>query len=72
VQSLIPAEVQEYFYNDKMIYTDALSGFLQYPTKVKSLSLDKTPSFQLAITGNSIYYSMTVPFSMSVDQRICG
>jgi hypothetical protein len=27
VQDLIPAEVQEYFYNDKMIVWDALSGF---------------------------------------------
>jgi len=51
VQSLIPAEVQEYFYNDKNDLYQMHYPVLQYPTKVKSLSLDKTPSFQGKLTG---------------------
>jgi hypothetical protein len=35
LQELIPAEVQEYFYNDKMIVRDALSRFAISYTKVK-------------------------------------
>jgi hypothetical protein len=51
VQDLIPAEVQEYFYNDKNDLYEMHYPVLQYPTKVKSLSLDKTPHFQGKLTG---------------------
>jgi hypothetical protein len=51
LQNLIPAEVQEYFYNDKNDLYEMHYPVLQYPTKVKSLSLDKTPHFQGKLTG---------------------
>jgi hypothetical protein len=52
LKDLIPAEVQEYFYNDKNDLYEMHYPVLQYPTKVKSLSLDKTPSFQGKLSGS--------------------
>ena len=51
VENLIPEEVQEYFYSDKNDLYEMHFPVLEYPTKVKSLSLDKTPSFQGKLTG---------------------
>jgi hypothetical protein len=41
---------------------------LQY-TKVKVWVWIKRQVFRVTIPKDSIYYSMTVPFSMSVDQK---
>jgi len=51
LQYLIPAEAQEYFYLDKNDLYQMEYPVLQFPTKVKSLSLDKTPHFQGKLTG---------------------
>lgn len=51
LQHLIPAEAQEYFYLDKNDLYQMEYPVLQFPTKVKSLSLDKTPHFEGKLTG---------------------
>ena len=51
LQHLIPAEAQEYFYLDKNDLYQMEYPVLQFPAKVKSLSLDKTPHFQGKLTG---------------------
>ena len=51
LQYLIPTEAQEYFYLDKNDLYQMEYPVLQFPAKVKSLSLDKTPHFQGKLTG---------------------
>ena len=51
VENLIPTEVQEYFYSQKNDLYEMHYPILQYPNKVNSLSLDKTPQFQGKLTG---------------------
>lgn len=51
VQNLLPAEVQEYFYPEKNDLYEMHFPVQEYPTKIKSLSLDKTPHFQGKLTG---------------------
>jgi hypothetical protein len=51
LEKLIPAEVQEYFYSNKNDLYQMEYPVLQYPSKVKSLSLDKTPNFEGKLTG---------------------
>ena len=51
LQYLIPAEAQEYFYLDKNDLYQMEYPVLQFPAKVKSLSLDKTPHFQGKLRG---------------------
>jgi hypothetical protein len=51
LENLIPEEAKEYFHLDKNDLYRMQYPVLEYPTKVKSLSLDKTPSFQGKLTG---------------------
>jgi len=51
IESLIPAEAQEYFYSQKNDVYDLHYPVLDYPVKVTSLNLDKTPSFQGKLVG---------------------
>ena len=51
VEHLIPTEVQEYFYNQKIDLYEMQYPVLEYPSKVTSLSLDKTPNFQGKLIG---------------------
>lgn len=51
VQNWIPPEVQEYFHPEKNDLYEMHFPVLQYPFKIKSLSLDKTPSFKGRLTG---------------------
>ena len=51
VEHLIPTEVQEYFYNQKIDLYEMHYPVLEYPSKVTSLSLDKTPNFQGKLIG---------------------
>lgn len=51
LQDLIPAEVQEYFYSNKNDLYQMDYPVLQYPSKVKSLSLDKTPNYEGKLIG---------------------
>lgn len=51
LENLIPAEVQEYFYSNKNDLYQMDYPVLQFPAKVKSLSLDKTPHFEGKLTG---------------------
>lgn len=51
VESLIPTEVQEYFYAQKNDLYELHYPVLSYPAKVNSLNLDKTASFQGRLTG---------------------
>ncbi|WP_166920574.1 DUF2797 domain-containing protein [Flavobacterium poyangense] len=51
VESLIPAEVRDYFYSQKNDLYDLQYPVLNFPTKVTSLNLDKNPSFRGKLTG---------------------
>ncbi|WP_140484802.1 DUF2797 domain-containing protein [Flavobacterium sp. GSA192] len=51
LQDLIPAQVQEYFYSNKNDLYQMDYPVLQYPSKVKSLSLDKTPNYEGKLIG---------------------
>lgn len=51
VENLIPTEVKEYFYSEKNDLYQMHFPVLEYPTKITSLSLDKTPNFQGKLIG---------------------
>ncbi|GEL09853.1 Protein of unknown function [Flavobacterium glycines] len=51
LENLIPDEVRDYFILDKNDLYQMDYPVLQYPSKVKSLSLDKTPKFEGKLTG---------------------
>ncbi|WPR73235.1 DUF2797 domain-containing protein [Flavobacterium sp. NG2] len=51
LESLIPDEVRDYFILDKNDLYQMIYPVLEYPTKVKSLNLDKTPSFRGKLMG---------------------
>lgn len=51
VENWIPAEVQEYFYSEKNDLYEIHFPVLDYPKKISSLSLDKTPSFKGKLVG---------------------
>lgn len=51
LQQLLPAEVQEFFYFDKNDVYEMNYPVLKYPTKINSLSLDKTPKFKGVLVG---------------------
>ena len=51
LENLIPTEVQEYFYSQKNDLYEMHYPVLEYPKKVGSLSLDKTPQFQGKLSG---------------------
>ena len=51
VENLIPSEVQEYFYLQKNDLYEMHYPVLEYPKKINSLSLEKTPSFQGKLSG---------------------
>jgi hypothetical protein len=51
LENLIPAEVQQYFFLNKNDLYEMHYPVLEYPTKVKSLSLEKKPNFTGKLTG---------------------
>lgn len=51
VENLIPDEAKEFFYSQKNDVYELHYPVLNYPAKVASLNLDKTPSFQGKLTG---------------------
>lgn len=51
VENWIPDEVRDYFYAQKNDLYEMFFPVLEYPKKINSLSLDKTPSFQGKLTG---------------------
>ena len=51
LENLIPTEVQEYFNPNKEDLYQLHYPVLQYPNKVTSLSLDKSPNFSGKLTG---------------------
>jgi len=51
VESLITAEVKDYFYSQKNDVYELNYPVLNYPAKVTSLNLDKTPTFQGKLVG---------------------
>jgi hypothetical protein len=51
LQMLLPEEVQEFFYLDKNDIYEMLYPVVQYPKKINSLSLEKTPNFKGKLTG---------------------
>ena len=69
VEHLIPAEVQEYFYNQKIDLYEMQYPVLEYPSKVTSLSLDKTPNFQgklIGIKGQYLLFESGTVFNILV------
>ena len=55
---LIPKEVQEFYYSEKNNLYELHYPVLQYPNKVNSLNLDKTPNFSGKLTGIKGQYLM--------------
>jgi hypothetical protein len=51
LEKILPKEVQEYFFLNKNDLYEMHYPVIEYPNKVKSLSLEKTPSFQGKLTG---------------------
>jgi hypothetical protein len=51
VRELLPAEVREYFYPEKEDIHELVYPVLQYPAKVNSLNLDKTPNYTGKLIG---------------------
>ncbi|RED21970.1 uncharacterized protein DUF2797 [Flavobacterium cutihirudinis] len=51
VESLIPAEVKDYFYSQKNDVYELNYPILSYPQKISSLNLEKTPSFNGKLVG---------------------
>ncbi|MDW8852317.1 DUF2797 domain-containing protein [Flavobacterium sp. MMLR14_040] len=51
IEELIPAEARDYFYAQKNDLIELNYPVLNYPAKVTSLNLDKTPSFQGKLIG---------------------
>ena len=51
LEQLIPDEVREYFHLDKNNLYEMNYPVLEYPNKINSLSLDKTPNFKGKLTG---------------------
>lgn len=67
VEHLIPTETQEYFYNQKIDLYEMHFPVLEYPTKVTSLSLDKTPNFQgklIGIKGQYLIFEGGIVFNI--------
>ena len=67
VEHLIPTEVQEYFYNQKIDLYEMQYPVLEYPSKVTSLSLDKTPNFQgklIGIKGQYLLFEGGIVFNI--------
>ena len=55
---LIPKEVQEFYYSEKNNLYELHYPVLQYPNKVNSLNLDKSPNFSGKLTGIKGQYLM--------------
>ena len=51
LESLIPAEVRDYFHSEKNDLYEMNYPVLEYPNKINSLSLDRTPNFQGKLMG---------------------
>jgi hypothetical protein len=51
LQPLLPNEVQEYFHLEKNDLFEMNYPVLEYPSKINSLSLDKTPNYKGKLTG---------------------
>ncbi len=64
LQELLPNEVQDFFYSDKNDLYEMHYPVLEYPKKINSLSLDKTPNFKGVLIGIKgqylIFYDGTV------------
>jgi hypothetical protein len=50
-EAVLPNEVRDYFFNQEAQLYEINYPVLNYPTKVTSLSLDKTPNFQGKLSG---------------------
>jgi hypothetical protein len=55
---LIPKEVQDFYYPEKVNLYELHYPVLQFPTKVNSLNLDKSPNFSGILTGIKGQYLM--------------
>ena len=51
VENLIPSEVKEYFYSQKIDLYEMDYPVFDYPKKINSLSLEKTPHFKGKLSG---------------------
>lgn len=51
VQGLLPKEVQDYFYAEKNDLYEMHYPVLEYPQKITSLSLEKTPTYKGILSG---------------------
>lgn len=51
VQDLLPTEVQEYFFSNKNDVYEMHYPIIEYPKKIASLSIEKTPTFKGVLYG---------------------
>ena len=51
VKDLLPVDVHDFYYPEKIEVTELIYPVLQYPVKVTSLNLDKTPNYTGRLTG---------------------
>ena len=51
VKDLLPEEVRDYFYADKVDLYELNYPVLQYPSKINSLNLEKTPNYKGKLIG---------------------
>ena len=51
VLDLLPKEVQEYFFSNKNDVYEMHYPIIEYPKKIASLSLEKTPAFKGVLYG---------------------
>jgi hypothetical protein len=58
LEKILPTEVHEYFFLNKNDLYEMHYPVLEYPTKVKSLSLEKNPNFEGKLTGIKGQYLM--------------
>ena len=58
LKDLIPKEVQDFYYPEKVNLYELHYPVLQFPTKVNSLNLDKSPNFSGILTGIKGQYLM--------------
>lgn len=76
LQKLLPPEVQDFFYQDKNDLCEMNYPVLEYPKKINSLSLDKTPHFEgklMGIKGQYLIFNDGTVFNIrsSEGYRVC-
>lgn len=74
VQHWLPNDVQDYFFNQENLLYEMHYPVLEYPTKVTSLSLDKTAHFEgklMGIKGQYLLFEGGIVFNVRGAEGYC-